>query len=206
MEKSKERVDAQKEGAHQEHLQKKTDESSQAGKEHLQKKTDESSQAEKISELTDTLQRLQAEFENYKKYIAKQQKDFFCYAKAETIAKILPILDSFERSFKHRDEPREFSKGMELIFHQLATALQNEGLRKIETVGKKVDPFQHEVLLAVEDGRPEGTIIEELQAGYFLGDKVLRHAKVKISRPKQQPAEKTEEGAAGNDNKNKVFV
>ena len=187
MEKQKEKPDAQKDGVHQEPGQ---------------KKSDEGSQAQNISELTETLQRLQAEFENYKKYIAKQQNDFFCYAKAETIVKILPILDSFERSFKHRDEPREFSRGMELIFRQLVTTLQNEGLRKIETVGKKVDPFQHEVLLAVEDGRPEGTILEELQAGYFLGDKVLRHAKVKISKQKQPPIEKPADDPAIKRNEN----
>ncbi len=172
MEKSKEKKDIPSEGVH----------------DHGQKRAHEDSQAKKVEELTETLQRLQAEFENYKKYIARQQQDYLCYAKADTIAKILPVLDSFEGAFKHRDEPKEFSKGVELIFQQLTTTLQQEGLRKIETVGKKADPFQHEVLLTVENARPEGTIVEELQAGYLLGDKVLRHAKVKISKPKQHPA------------------
>src|SRR3989339_1709276 len=89
----------------------------------------------KIGELIDTLQRLQAEFENYKKYVEKQKSGFVKYAKEDLIVKILPILDSFEMALKNTDDKEKFVKGVELIFSQLYQLLENEGLKPIEALG-----------------------------------------------------------------------
>ena len=133
-----------------------------------------------IVELTDTLQRLQAEFENYKKRVDKEKAHFMEYSKAEIIAKLLPILDSFELALQNTKESDKFVKGMEMIKTQIISSLQQEGLRKIEVNGK-FDPFKHEVLLKEKSNEDEDTILQELQPGYMLKDKVLRHAKVKVA-------------------------
>ncbi|MFH2028173.1 MAG: nucleotide exchange factor GrpE [Nanoarchaeota archaeon] len=134
----------------------------------------------KIAELTDSLQRLQAEFENYRKYVEKEKNEFRKYAKADIIDKILPILDSFELAFKSTADKEKFIKGMELIYSQFFSILEKEGLKKIKTEGK-CDPNLHEVLLKEKSDKEEDMIIEELQKGYMLNDKILRYAKVKVS-------------------------
>lgn len=142
----------------------------------------ETSQKEKIKELTETLQRLQAEFENYKKRIDKEKGEFVKYSKHEVIAKILPILDSFELAIKNAKNNPNFLKGVELIFSQLYSTLESEGLRPIEALGKKFDPYKHEVLMQEASDKEEDVVLEELQKGYMLNDKVLRHSKVKVSK------------------------
>ena len=134
-----------------------------------------------IEELTDTLKRLQAEFENYRKRVDKEKTEFAKYAHAGIIAKILPALDSFEMALKHTNEPQKFISGMKLIYAQLHSALEADGLRTIKTDGEKFDPYRHEVLMKEESDKPEGTILEEFQKGYMLNDRVLRFSKVKIS-------------------------
>ena len=134
-----------------------------------------------IEELTDTLKRLQAEFENYRKRIEKEKSEFVKYSHADVISKILPVLDSFEMALKHTNEPQKFINGMKLIYAQLHSALEAEGLRPIKTDGEKFDPYMHEVLMKEESEKPEGTILEEFQKGYMLNDKILRFSKVKIS-------------------------
>ena len=142
-----------------------------------------------IEELTDTLKRLQAEFENYRKRIDKEKTEFAKYAHAGIIAKILPALDSFEMALKHTNEPQKFINGMKLIFVQLHSALEADGLRPIKTDGEKFDPYRHEVLMKEESDKPEGTILEEFQKGYMLNDKVLRFSKVKISAENKKAKE-----------------
>ena len=134
-----------------------------------------------IEELTDTLKRLQAEFENYRKRIEKEKAEFVKYSNADIIADILPVLDSFEMALKHTNEPQKFINGMKLIYAQLHSALEAEGLKPIKADGEKFDPYRHEVLMKEDSEKPEGTILEEFQKGYMLNDKVLRFSKVKIS-------------------------
>ena len=148
------------------------------------KKEDE--KEKKIEELTDTLQRLQAEFENYKKYVEKSKSDFQKFTKADMIEKLLPTLDSFEMALKNTENQEKFIKGIELIFSQLYQLLENLGLRPIECIGKAFDPYKHEVLLTQESDKEEGLILEELQKGYMLGDKVLRHSKVKVAKKRSK--------------------
>ncbi|MBW2980366.1 nucleotide exchange factor GrpE [Candidatus Woesearchaeota archaeon] len=146
----------------------------------------ETSQKEKIKELTETLQRLQAEFENYKKRVDKEKAEFVKYSKHELIAKLLPILDSFKLAIKNGKNNPDFFKGIELIFSQFYSALEAEGLRPIEALGKKFDPYKHEVLMQETSDKEEDIVLEELQKGYMLNDKVLRHSKVKVSKKKEE--------------------
>ena len=150
----------------------------------LQQKTETQKQLEeknkKIEELTDTLKRLQAEFENYKKWNAKEKADFVRYAHANVIAEMLPVLDSYEIALKNTSDKEKFIEGMKMIYAQFHSTLEAEGLRPINAVGEKFDPYRHEVLMKEESEKEEGTILEEFQKGYMLNDKVLRFSKVKI--------------------------
>lgn len=137
---------------------------------------------DKIKELTETLQRLQAEFENYKKRVEKEKSDFVKYSKAELISKLLPILDSFELALKNNKDPKGFEKGVELIFSQLYQTLEQEGVKPIKALSDKFDPYKHEVLLKEKSDKEEDIVLEELQKGYMLNDKVIRHSKVKVSK------------------------
>ena len=135
----------------------------------------------KVQELTALSQRLQADFENYKKKVEKDKKDVCQYANVEVICKILSVLDSFELGLKNKDQ-KDFVKGVELIYSQLFDLLEKYGLRKIDALGKKFNPHYHDVLLQEESDKEQGIIIEELQKGYMIHDKVLRTSKVKISK------------------------
>ncbi|MCX8147078.1 MAG: nucleotide exchange factor GrpE [Candidatus Woesearchaeota archaeon] len=132
------------------------------------------------AELIDTLKRLQAEFENYKKRIEKEKAEFCMYAKADIIKKLLPIVDTFEIALKNKENKEDFVKGMEIIYAELVSLLEKEGVKPIEALGKKIDPYYHEVLMTEKSDKEEGTIVEEFQKGYMLYDKVLRHSKVKV--------------------------
>jgi molecular chaperone GrpE len=145
-------------------------------------KKEKKSDKEVIAELTETLQRLQAEFENYKKRVEREKEEFLRYAKADLITKLLPILDSFELALKNTSDKEKFIKGVELIFAQLHSLLESEGLKPIKAVGEKFDPYKHEVLMKQKSDKDEDIILEELQKGYMLNDKVLRHSKVKVSK------------------------
>ena len=142
----------------------------------------EETKDQKIAELTDSLQRMQAEFENYKKRCEKENLDFRKYSDAQVIDKLLPILDSFELALGHTNNNEEFIKGIELIYGQLYDMMEKDGLKKIECQGHKFDPYKHEVLLTEKTDKEDDDdkIIEELQKGYMFKDKILRYSKVKV--------------------------
>ncbi len=145
----------------------------------LKKEFEEKSKS--IEELTDTLKRLQAEFENYKKRNEKEKIEFVKYSNAGLIAGLLPVLDSYELALKNTSDKDKFIEGMKMIYAQLHSILEVEGLRPIKSTGEKFDAYKHEVLLKEESDKPEGTILEEFQKGYMLNEKVLRFSKVKVS-------------------------
>ena len=137
---------------------------------------------EVFDELTNTLQRIQAEFENYKKRVDKEKAEFVKYSKAELIQRILPTIDTFEIALRSTKDNEKFVKGMDMVYAQLISLLHAEGLKPIESLGKKFDPYLHEVMLKEKsDDDDDGIVLEELQKGYMLNDKVLRHSKVKVS-------------------------
>jgi len=141
---------------------------------------------EKNEELTNILQRVQADFENYKKQVEKNRQDYAKFSCADVISKVLPILDSFELALKSKEKTPDFTKGVELIYSQLFDMLENLGLRPIECLNKKFDPYKHEALLQEISDKPENIIIQELQKGFMLHDKVLRTSKVKITKKKEE--------------------
>ncbi len=134
--------------------------------------------------MLDRLARLQAEFENARKRAAKEQQDFREYALADTIKALLPILDSFERALQASPAERsEFRSGVELIYKQLLDALQKLGLRPIPAKGEPFDPHLHQAIEMVETtDAKDHEVLEELQRGYKLKDRLLRPSMVKVAR------------------------
>ena len=137
---------------------------------------------DKVQELTNLLQRLQAEFENYKKRVDKEQQNYCKFANADIIIKILPILDSFELALISNNEENDFVKGIEMIYSQFFDVLEKQGLKQIDALNKKFDPHMHEVLLQQESEGEPNIVIEVLQKGYTLNERLIRTAKVKLSK------------------------
>lgn len=146
-----------------------------------------------VSEYTDHLKRLQAEFENYVKRVEKERADVSARTSERLIVRLLLVVDDFERALNQLKEvPAETKKGIELIFKNLHKMLAEEKVEPIHCVGKTIDPYHHEVLMQVESEAPEGEIIEELQKGYKMNGRVIRYAKVKVSKgPKEKNETKT---------------
>jgi molecular chaperone GrpE len=180
-------MEVKKETAREHKTEDKFEELKKIKEEKLKKEKKRKDEKEaKISELTEALQRLQAEFENYKKRTENEKEGFIKYAKADLIVKMLPILDSLELALKNTTDKEKFVKGVELIFAQLYSLLEAEGVRPIKAVGEKFDPYKHEVLMREESDKKEEIVLEEFQRGYMLYDRVLRPSKVKVSRKKSR--------------------
>jgi molecular chaperone GrpE len=148
----------------------------------------ESSELQKLrverDTLIDRLARLQAEFENARKRTAREQQDFREYAVADAVKELLPTLDSFERALQTGPaEKSEFRSGIELIYKQLQDALQKLGLRAIPAKGEPFDPHLHEAIEMVDTtDAADHQILEELQRGYKLKERLLRPSMVKVAR------------------------
>ncbi|MGB6675689.1 MAG: nucleotide exchange factor GrpE [Terriglobales bacterium] len=148
----------------------------------------ESSEVQKLrverDTLIDRLARLQAEFENARKRTAREQQDFREYAVTDAIKPLLPILDSFERALQTSAADRsEFRSGIELIYKQLQDALSKLGLRAIPAKGERFDPHLHEAIEMVDTtDAADHQILEELQRGYKLKDRLLRPSMVRVAR------------------------
>ncbi len=138
--------------------------------------------SEKITELTTILKRVQADFENYKKRAEKEKAEFIQYASADFIKQLLPLIDSFEIALKNTSDKDRFIEGVNLIYAELMSLLNANGLKRIDTDGKKFDPYAHEALMREPSDKEDGTILEELQPGYALKNCILRYAKVKIAK------------------------
>ncbi|MEP6645149.1 MAG: nucleotide exchange factor GrpE [Acidobacteriaceae bacterium] len=134
--------------------------------------------------LVDRLARSQAEFDNARKRASREQQEFREYAAADTIKALLPILDSFERALKmNASDKSEFHSGVELIHRQLLDALQKLGVRPITAEGEPFDPRVHEAIEMVDTSDADDQqVLEELQRGYKLKERLLRPAMVKVAR------------------------
>ncbi len=126
------------------------------------------------------LKYLKADFENYRKKVLKEREEFVNQANENLIKRLLIILDDFEKAI-YSMKNKEDLKGVELIYKNFWDLLKQFGLKRIEAKGKEFDPYYHEVLLKERSNKEEGTILEELQKGYLLNGKVIRHSKVKVS-------------------------
>lgn len=133
--------------------------------------------------LLDRLARAQAEFENARRRASKEQQDFRDYATADTVKALLPVLDSFERALTVKSEPGDFRSGIELIYKQLQDALAKQGVQPIAAKGEPFDPHVHEAIEMVETSdAADHEVLEELQRGYKLKDRLLRPAMVKVAK------------------------
>jgi molecular chaperone GrpE len=133
--------------------------------------------------LLDRLARAQAEFDNARKRAAKEQQDFRDYAQVDTIKTILPVLDSFERALQSFPQKSEFRNGVDLIYKQLQDALAKLGVRPVPTEGEQFDPRYHEAVEMVDtEDAKDHEVLDELQRGYKLKDRLLRPAMVRVAR------------------------
>jgi len=133
--------------------------------------------------LLDRLARAQAEFENARRRATKEQQDFREYAAADAIKSLLPVLDSFERALQVKSEAGDFRSGVELIYKQLQDALAKLGVRAIPAKGEPFDPRVHEAIEMVETSdAPDHEVLDELQRGYKMKDRLLRPAMVKVAK------------------------
>ena len=134
--------------------------------------------------LLDRLARLQAEFENARKRAAREQQEFRDFATADAIKALLPAFDSFERALRSKTpQLNEFRGGIELIYKQLQDALTKLGVRPVPAKGEPFDPHVHEAIEMVETTDvPDHEVIDELQRGYKLKDRLLRPAMVRVAQ------------------------
>jgi molecular chaperone GrpE len=143
----------------------------------------------KAEEHLNDLQRLAAEFDNYRKRVARDQQLLVARATERLVNELLPVVDDLERALdaaEHHEEAK-LEEGVRLVHRALEDALRRQGLQEIDVAGK-FDPHVHEALLAQASEAEEGTVIEVVQKGYKLGDLVLRPARVVVSAG---PAEET---------------
>lgn len=140
---------------------------------------------EKIAELNDRLIRNLAEFDNFRKRTDKEKSQMFEMGAKSIIEKILPAIDSFElglAALSEEDRASGVGQGMEKIYKQLMTILENAGVKQIEALGKEFDPNLHNAVMHEENEEfGENTVSQELQKGYMYNDTVIRHSMVKVA-------------------------
>lgn len=140
---------------------------------------------EQIEQLKDQLLRTIAEFDNYKKRTIKEKAELILNGSEKTVTAILPVLDDFERAMAdHTDDPTAIKEGMELIFKKFVKTLEGLGVKKIETDNQDFDVDFHEAIAMVPGmgDDKKGKVIDCVQTGYTLNDKVIRHAKVAVGQ------------------------
>ena len=162
-----------------------TEESAETAAEEDKQTETETKAAEAESE---RYMRLMAEFQNFKRRAAREKSDIHAYANEKIIGELLPVLDNFERALQTESGDLEsYSKGMELIFTQLKTALEHAGLEEIKALGEEFDPNVHNAVMTEDsEEHDDGKISKVLQKGYKLNDKVIRPSMVAVVRNNKQ--------------------
>ncbi len=151
----------------------------------FRKKEKKDKKDEKIEELTDRLKRQMAEFDNFRKRTEKEKSSMYEIGAKSVIEKILPVVDNFERGLaavpeEQKEDP--FVQGMDKIYKQILTTLEEIGVKPIEAMGQEFDPNFHNAVMHVEDeALGENVIAEEFQKGYLYRDTVVRHSMVKVA-------------------------
>lgn len=139
------------------------------------------SQAEEYLQMA---QRVQADFDNFRRRTVQERDDLMKYGSMRLVTNLLPVLDNFERAMSSTgNEAAQLKEGIELIYRQLRDALEKEGVKSMDAVGQEFDPNFHEaVMQAPSEEYPDNAVIEELQKGYLLADRVIRPAMVKVAK------------------------
>lgn len=147
----------------------------------LKKRLEESES--KISEYRDNWLRSQAEFQNYRKRIDRDNEMMYASMKGDIVKKVLPVLDDLERALQNRAADDPWASGIELIARKFQTILENEGVKKIEALGAEFDPNFHEAIShEPADGAQSGHVIGVVQNGYMIGERVIRPALVRVAQ------------------------
>ncbi len=140
----------------------------------------------KLDETENKMLRAQADFDNFRRRVRLDQEAAQKYRAQSIVSDILPALDNFERALQieaNNEQTKSLLQGMNMVYNQLVQALQNEGVETIKSVGEQFDPHLHQAVMQVEDANFESnTVIEELQKGYKLKDRVIRPAMVKVNQ------------------------
>lgn len=158
-----------------------------------------------IKELKDTLLRKAAEFENYKRRTENDQVNLIKYGAESFILKILPIYDDLQRSVQHLEESNldSIKDGLKLVLNKFTKTFEDQGIKKIESKGKEFNVDFHDALLQQPSADvPPDTVLEEVEPGYMFKDKVIKHAKVIVSKETEEPVEKEEDKENNNNNEN----
>lgn len=141
---------------------------------------------QEVEETNDTMLRLAAELDNYKKRVAKERESLIRYIVQDIIQELLPILDNFERAIESADKSKDCDsllEGVRMISRQMYDALERKGVSRINAAGKTFDPTIHEAVMQVNsEEHPENVVVEELQKGYMLHDRVIRPSMVVVSK------------------------
>lgn len=125
--------------------------------------------------------RLLAEYDNYRKRSAKERESIYTDVRADTVTKFLPVYDNLARALEQATSDEAYRKGVEMIMSQLKDILSRMGVTEIESIGQKFDPSLHNAVMHEHDEtKGEGEIVQELQKGFKMGDKVIRFAMVKV--------------------------
>lgn len=154
-------------------------------KERLQKEKPTKQNELEKKELEDLCKRVQADFENFKKRSQKEKEEFSKFANTDLILQIIPVIDNFKLATHHLPEElrdNNWVQGILQIEKQLEQILASEGVEPIESVGHKFDPYIHEAIEEIDSEGSPGEVVEEITRGYRLNDRVIRHAKVKVSK------------------------
>lgn len=154
-----------------------------------------------IEDRTTQYMRIAADFENFRRRTQKEKEDLEQQIKSSTIIELLPVVDNFERARSHlkpqTEEGTTINKSYQSVYKQLVECLKRIGVSPMRSEGQEFDPNLHEAVMREStDQHPEGTVMEELRRGYMLGDRVLRHAMVKVAAPPDSSgtAEELEQG------------
>ena len=142
----------------------------------------------KLEELTNDLQRMTADFANYRKRNESERNEFAKFAKSDLIARLLDVLDGYDRALGTVPEElkgQPWVEGMWLVERKLRRVLEAEGLEPIDSLGQPFDPYLHQAVAYVESDEPEGSVIEEHQKAYRLHDRVIRPALVTVAKKKE---------------------
>ncbi len=151
------------------------------------------SQVKELESVKDRLVRSAADYENAKKRLVRERDEFVKFSQESILRSLLPVLDNLQRAYSHAGTDtspafKNLATGIQMVLKQFAEILKSQGLIRIETVGKQFDPHVHESVGYVKEKGRDHEVLDEIEAGYLLGDKLLRAAKVRV-RVNEDPHE-----------------
>lgn len=158
------------------------EEKEEAAEEDVKEDAEKAEANKQLEDLNNKLLRLQADFINYKNRVEREKENIYSYALEDIMSQLLPVLDNFERALNNMEEANSYYEGVKMIYDQMVDVLSKNGLKEIDCLNKPFDPNFHHAVMSEESDKKEGTILEVLQKGYMLKDKVIRPSMVKVAK------------------------